>query len=354
MLSFLSASAAPDSLSEIRELTEQKRFTRALQSLDEFLDNYPNHLEGRLYRGVILTRQGQLDKAIEAFDELAREHPELPEPHNNLAVLYAAQNRYDEARSALLKAIELQPRYDTAHENLGDVYAKLASNAYDRAYQLNSRNTRAYNKAKLLTKTFEVRDSPRASEPLPAVVELSESQGESAHEASSAAAGAETSPTPEPAQMSKHACYTVGGFDSEPDLLPVSQWLDKKGATATARTREEQRQLGYRVYLPPLESRVAAAVQIERMKGEGITDIVRISDGELDDGIALGVYRTEAAARRRAAKIRASGYQPDVAPRYESRETWVLDVKLEAGAAADPATFAQSFPNLHLEETPCG
>jgi Tfp pilus assembly protein PilF len=51
-------------------------------------------------------------------------------------VLYANQNQLDKSRQALEQAIRTNPSYSTAHENLGDIYAKLASQAYSKALQL--------------------------------------------------------------------------------------------------------------------------------------------------------------------------------------------------------------------------
>jgi ketosteroid isomerase-like protein len=74
----------------------------------------------------------------------------LPEPYNNLAVLYAQQKQYDKARTALEMAIRTHPSYAIAYENLGDVYAKLASQAYDKALQLDSANSATQNKMALI------------------------------------------------------------------------------------------------------------------------------------------------------------------------------------------------------------
>jgi tetratricopeptide (TPR) repeat protein len=78
----------------------------------------------------------------------------LPEPYNNLAVLYASQGQYDNARAALEMAIRTNPSYATAHENLGDVYAKLASQAYSKALQLDSSNTGVQPKLALIGGVF--------------------------------------------------------------------------------------------------------------------------------------------------------------------------------------------------------
>jgi tetratricopeptide (TPR) repeat protein len=98
---------------------------------------------------LILTEQGNSKEAIEIFTKLTQDYPELPEPYNNLAVIYASQGHYDRARAALEQSIRTHPSYATAYENLGDVYAKLASQAYDKALQIDSSNTAAKNKLSL-------------------------------------------------------------------------------------------------------------------------------------------------------------------------------------------------------------
>ena len=65
-------------------------------------------------------------------------------------MLYAQQGQYDRARTVLEMAIRTDPRYATAHENLGDIYAKLASQAYDKALQLDKANAGAQTKLGLI------------------------------------------------------------------------------------------------------------------------------------------------------------------------------------------------------------
>jgi tetratricopeptide (TPR) repeat protein len=94
----------------------------------------------RFLKGVIQTEGGKHSDAIATFSKLTEEFPELPAPYNNLAVLYAGQSQFDKARAALEMAIRTNPSYATANENLGDVYAKLASQSYSKALQLDSGN----------------------------------------------------------------------------------------------------------------------------------------------------------------------------------------------------------------------
>ena len=86
----------------------------------------------------------------------------MPEPYNNLAVIYAGQGQYDKARQSLEQSIRTHPSYATAYENLGDVYAKLASQAYGKALQLDAANSGAQNKLSLVR---ELVREPSASKP---------------------------------------------------------------------------------------------------------------------------------------------------------------------------------------------
>jgi hypothetical protein len=95
------------------------------------------------------------------FTKLTEDYPELPEPYNNLAVIYAQQKQYDKAKQALEMAIRTHPSYATAHENLGDIYARLASQAYDKALQIDSSNSSAQNKLALIRDLMSVASPSR-------------------------------------------------------------------------------------------------------------------------------------------------------------------------------------------------
>ena len=118
--------------------------------MNKVLAAKPRDAQARFLKGIILTEQGNTKEAIEIFTRLTQDYPDLPEPYNNLAVIYAGQGQYERARAALEQSIRTHPSYAIAYENLGDVYAKLASQAYDKALQLDSSNTGAQNKLSLV------------------------------------------------------------------------------------------------------------------------------------------------------------------------------------------------------------
>jgi tetratricopeptide (TPR) repeat protein len=139
-----------DDVQEATKLLKAGQHKQALDLVNKVLAAKPRDAQARFLKGLILTEQGRSKEAIEIFTKLTQDYPELPEPYNNLAVIYASQGQYDRARAALEQSIRTHPSYATAYENLGDVYAKLASQAYDKALQIDSSNTAAKNKLSLV------------------------------------------------------------------------------------------------------------------------------------------------------------------------------------------------------------
>jgi len=128
--------AQASDISSINRLVRTGQYADALVRTDAVLAQHPRDAQLRFIKGLILAEQNKSAEAIAIFSKLTEDFPDLPEPYNNLAVLYAANGQYDKARSALDMAMRTNPTYATALENLGDVYAKLASQAYDKALQL--------------------------------------------------------------------------------------------------------------------------------------------------------------------------------------------------------------------------
>ena len=155
-VSFANAQTLPD----IQRLMKQNQMPQALEQVDAFISTKPKDAQGRFLRGLILTELGRPADAIAVFSKLTEDFPELPEPYNNLAVLYAQQKQYDKARSALEMAIRTHPSYSIAHENLGDVYAKLASQAYDKALQLDSSNAATQTKLSMIKELISTATKP--------------------------------------------------------------------------------------------------------------------------------------------------------------------------------------------------
>lgn len=151
---FISLAAFAGEAEDIQKMLRNKQLPQALERADKFIAANPKDAQVRFLKGIIQTEMAQPGEAIKTFTALATEYPQLPEPYNNLAVLYAQQGQLDKARSALMMAIQTNPAYAIAHENLGDLYARLASQSYDKALQLENGNPNVQTKLTLVRELF--------------------------------------------------------------------------------------------------------------------------------------------------------------------------------------------------------
>lgn len=146
--------AYADDYQDVNQLLRLGKPAEALVRAEKYLAGKPRDPQMRFLFGVAQSESGKTSEATATFVKLTEDFPELPEPYNNLAVVYASQGQYDKARIALEMAIRTNPSYATAQENLGDVYARLASQAYNKALQLDASNTAVQPKLALIRDLF--------------------------------------------------------------------------------------------------------------------------------------------------------------------------------------------------------
>ncbi len=222
------AGAQSDDYTEAGKLFRAGQQAQALERVDNFLKANPKDARGRFLKGLILTEQGKPADAIRIFTGLTEDYPELPEPYNNLAVLYASQGQYDKARTALEMSIRTHPSYATAHENLGDIYAKMASQAYDKALQLDKSNTAAQTKLEMIKELFSSGTrgaKPAASKAAPTVAAAVTKAAPAVPPAAAPAAAAPAPQAAVPAPAAKPAEPAKAAAANDGDVLKtVSNW----------------------------------------------------------------------------------------------------------------------------------
>lgn len=217
ILALQSGPVAAAPYDDASRLFKQGNFSAAMEKIDAAITANPRDARSRFLKGLILTEQNKPADAIGVFTSLTEDYPELPEPYNNLAVLYASQGQYDKARKSLEMAIRTHPSYAVAHENLGDVYAKMASEAYDKALQLDRSNAAAQTKLAMIKDLFSSSVVPgkaggeqvETPEPAPA---------SAAKPSPQEAKGTVTKPAPVP------AAPAPGKADSDAVIAAVEGW----------------------------------------------------------------------------------------------------------------------------------
>ena len=157
ILSLICATAAvhADEYQDVNQLMAAGKLSDAMNKVDAFLATKPADPQMRFLKGVLQRNSGKQTEAIATFIKLTEDFPVLSEPYNNLAVIYAGQSQFDKARAALEMAISITPGYATTYENLGDVYARLASQNYSKALELDISNAVIPAKLTLMREAFK-------------------------------------------------------------------------------------------------------------------------------------------------------------------------------------------------------
>nr|WP_314704885.1 tetratricopeptide repeat protein [uncultured Comamonas sp.] len=194
--------ASQTAAAEVNQLLERGKVNEAAQRVQSHLKKNSNDVQMRFLQGVIAAEQQKFDQAIQIFTALTQEYPGLPEPYNNLAVLYAAKGEERKATQVLEQAIRTNPSYATAHENLGDLYARMASDAYAKALQLDNNRKAIQPKLALIKQIFPGQGAP-------VVI-------------AAATAAPTATPAPTPAPVSMTAPAPVAAPASAPVSAPVS------------------------------------------------------------------------------------------------------------------------------------
>ncbi|TAG01664.1 MAG: DUF4440 domain-containing protein [Betaproteobacteria bacterium] len=196
------AQAPGADLQDINRLLKAGQSQQALDKVNTYLSSKPKDPVARFMRGLAQSETGRTNDAIMTFQSLTEDFPELPEPYNNLAVLYSSKGQFEKARVALELAIQTHPTYSTAHENLGDIYAKLASQAYDKALQIDKANSGAATKLNLVRDLFSTNPKANTAPRAAAAVLPVAAPAVAAKAATPPLAAAPTAATPAPAAPS--------------------------------------------------------------------------------------------------------------------------------------------------------
>ncbi|WP_374726477.1 nuclear transport factor 2 family protein [Hydrogenophaga laconesensis] len=217
--------AQGDDYAEVNRLVRSGQLNEAMLKADQYLASKPRDPQMRFLKGVIQTESGKSSDAIATFAKLTEDFPELPEPYNNLAVLYAGQSQFDKARAALEMAIRTNPSYATAHENLGDVYAKLASQAYSKALQLDANSPGVAPKLSLIRNLFA--GDPRAARTATNTVATAPAAAAPAAPAPKPAAPVAAAPAPTPAAAPAPAPAPAASVDAQREVeASVTAWAN--------------------------------------------------------------------------------------------------------------------------------
>ncbi|WP_338617439.1 SPOR domain-containing protein [Pigmentiphaga sp. CHJ604] len=144
-------------------------------------------------------------------------------------------------------------------------------------------------------------------------------------------------PASPPAPPEPLACVEWGAF-SEADLIIARKWANDHLPAAKQGTRREPGKQGWMVIVPPLPSASAAQAAAAQLGKNGVKDYFVIQEGgPLQHAISLGVFSTEAAAKKQATILQGQGVRNAkvVARGAQGGKSWLrLDGVAAAGRRA--------------------
>lgn len=150
-------------LMRIENMSRNGDHRGAMSAINSYIASNPDSLEGKLTKSLILNNMGESAEAEALLKTTIARYPSSPELYNNLAVLYAARGDHGQAIETLLKAFSTHPTYAQVHQNLRELYAAVASQAYNRALNLNE--SEAAPKLVMLRRTTEGSAAPLQHQP---------------------------------------------------------------------------------------------------------------------------------------------------------------------------------------------
>ena len=152
-------------------------------------------------------------------------------------------------------------------------------------------------------------------------------------------------------QASTLRCMSFGPYADASSVAAARSTLQPLGA-AQARVRDVvDAPRGWRVAMAPQPDRAAADALAAKIREAGFDDLLVIPSGDEANGIALGRYGSEAAARRRETSLRTAGFPAQAQPLGDASTRHWLD--LAAGPAFDAATARRAAGATEVREIDC-
>ncbi|MFT3754683.1 MAG: SPOR domain-containing protein [Pseudoxanthomonas sp.] len=156
------------------------------------------------------------------------------------------------------------------------------------------------------------------------------------------AAPAPATPIPAPEQTAQlppatpPQCFSLGPYaDADAARQAITTLTGARGKAREARGSSSG---NYSVYLPPSASRDEAQALAKRIGEAGFSDFLITRDGDLANGIALGMYRNPEGAQRRQAALQAAGFPAQIRePATSAPSQWWADITAPPGQSAAQA-----------------
>ncbi|GAC1034621.1 SPOR domain-containing protein [Pseudomonas sp. No.21] len=162
-------------------------------------------------------------------------------------------------------------------------------------------------------------------------------------------------PPVQQAMAEQNACLYLGSFEQEAQAREVEQRLVALDIQGQVQEVDAAAGVDYWVYLAPLASRQASLRQLKELQARKIDSYI-ISQGDLQNGISLGIFPRMDSAESVMARLKDAGYEPSMRELARSHRDFWVRIAPESRRLADDALLgelARDFAGLQHKIMPC-
>lgn len=150
-------------------------------------------------------------------------------------------------------------------------------------------------------------------------------------------------------------CLIVGPFANAVEVDELQQRLYALGIDSQERAEASNQQQDYWVHIPPLPSRDAAIRLLRELQAQKIDSFV-ITQGELANGISLGLFSRSESAKVVSRRLTNAGYGVAIKSLPRTPEQWWLELDVAVAGKLSTAFWDETvdqFPGMKQLQAPC-
>ena len=151
------------------------------------------------------------------------------------------------------------------------------------------------------------------------------------------------------------ACLYLGGFEREAQAREVEQRLLSLDIKVRLRSVDAAAGVEFWVYLEPLASRQASLRQLRELQARNVDSYI-ITQGDLANGISLGIFPRKDSAEVVVQRLRDAGYESKIRELSRAHRSFWVQVAPESRRLADEVLLGQlagDFAGLQHQLMPC-
>lgn len=150
-------------------------------------------------------------------------------------------------------------------------------------------------------------------------------------------------------------CLFLGGFEREDVAKAIEQRLLSTDIKAEVEIVDAASGLDFWVYLAPLASRQASLRQLKELQARKIDSYI-ISQGDLVNGISLGIFPRNDSAQSVMQRLREAGYEPLLRELARAHRNYWVKIAPQSRILLNDALLerlAEDFSGLEHQLKPC-